>query len=50
MSNTSLTQPTNPQPNTGPARKPNETGTVSVQAHFRIFDPKTQKTIVEGRA
>ena len=50
MSNTSLTQPTNPQPTPGPARKPNATGTVSVQAHFRIFDPKTQKTIVEGRA
>jgi hypothetical protein len=50
MSNTSLTQPTNSHPNTGPAQKPNETGTVSVQAHFRIFDPKTQKTIVEGRA
>ena len=32
-----------------PARRPNETGTVSVQAYMRIFDPKTQKTIVEGR-
>jgi len=30
-------------------RKPNETGTISVQAHFRISDPQTQKTIVEGR-
>ena len=31
-------------------RKPNETGSISVQAHMRIFDPKTQKTYVEGRA
>lgn len=35
---------------TQPLRRPNETGTVSVQAHIRIFDPKTQKTLVEGRA
>lgn len=33
-----------------PARKPNEFGHISVQAHMRIFDPKTQKTYVEGRA
>lgn len=31
-------------------RKPNETGAISVQAHMRIFDPKTQKIYVEGRA
>jgi hypothetical protein len=31
-------------------KRPNETGTISVQAHMRIFDPKTQKTYVEGRA
>ena len=31
-------------------RRPNETGSISVQAHMRIFDPKTQKTYVEGRA
>lgn len=30
-------------------RKPNEKGSISVQAHMRIFDPKTQKTYVEGR-
>lgn len=30
--------------------RPNEKGTISVQAHMRIFDPKTQKTFVEGRA
>jgi len=33
-----------------PPRRPNETGSISVQAHMRIFDPKTQKTYVEGRA
>jgi hypothetical protein len=31
-------------------RKPNETGSISVQGHVRIFDPQTQKTYVEGRA
>jgi hypothetical protein len=36
------------QNNTQP-RRPNEHGTVSVQAHVRIFDPKTQRTIVEAR-
>ena len=30
--------------------KPNETGTINVQGYFRVFDPNTQKTIVEGRA
>jgi len=37
-------------PKEQPARRPNETGTISVQAHMRIFDPKTLKTYVEGRA
>jgi hypothetical protein len=32
------------------AAKPNETGTINVQGYFRVFDPNTQKTIVEGRA
>lgn len=45
MSNTQSKQPVTPAP-----RKPNETGSISVQAHMRIFDPKTQKTYVEGRA
>ena len=31
-------------------RRPNESGTVRVEAHMRIFDPKTQTTFVEGRA
>jgi hypothetical protein len=49
MSNSnSKTQP--PAQPTQQPRKPNETGTISVQAHMRIHDPKTQKTFVEGRA
>ena len=50
MSNTASTQSTETQQKAAPARRPNETGTISVQAHMRIFDPKTQKTYVEGRA
>ena len=49
MANTSQDQ-TKPQAAQPVARRPNETGTISVQAHMRIFDPKTQKTYVEGRA
>jgi hypothetical protein len=36
----------NPQP---AEEKPNDTGAFSVQAHFKIFDPKTSQTYVEGR-
>lgn len=43
-----------PKSNTGPAqnqqRRPNEAGTVQVEAHMRIFDPQTGRTLVEGRA
>jgi len=48
----SNTVPNSPKDNntTAKPRKPNEQGTISVQAHMRIFDPKTQKTYVEGRA
>ena len=49
MSNTEVNKPQNPTP-ADPQRRPNEQGTISVQAHMRIFDPKTQKTYVEGRA
>jgi len=38
-----------PAANQDQTRRPNEHGTVSVQAHVRIFDPKTQRTIVETR-
>jgi hypothetical protein len=49
MSNTQQNQPveSNKEQKT---RKPNETGTINVQGYFRVFDPKTQKTYVEGRA
>jgi len=39
-----------PAVNQKPGSRPNENGTISVQAHMRIFDPKTQQTFVEGRA
>jgi hypothetical protein len=45
MSNTVPNAPKTP----APQNRPNENGTVSVQGYFKIFDPKTQKTIVEGR-
>jgi hypothetical protein len=50
MSNTASKQSTEAQKTASQPRRPNETGTISVQAHMRIFDPKTQKTYVEGRA
>jgi hypothetical protein len=49
MTNTQSTNPTAPAAQPQPAR-PNEKGSISVQAHMRIFDPATQKTYVEGRA
>ncbi len=30
-------------------KKPNETGSISVQAHLKIFDPVTNRTYMEGR-
>lgn len=38
--------------NTKPAqpKRPNEKGAFDVQAHMRIFDPKTKQVYVEGRA
>ena len=49
MPNTELKKPV--QPPAQPAnRRPNEQGTISVQAHMRIFDPTTKKVFVEGRA
>lgn len=49
MPNTQIDKQAAQKPDQKP-KKPNETGTISVQAHMRIFDPKTQKTYVEGRA
>jgi hypothetical protein len=45
--NTTQTQPV-PQP---PApKKPNDTGSISVEGHVRIFDPETKEVFVEKRA
>jgi len=49
MSNTQQNQTVEPKKEQTP-HKPNETGTINVQGHFRVFDPTTQKTYVEGRA
>lgn len=38
-----------PQPQQ-PQKRPNESGSFSVEGFVRIFDPKTQETIVEKRA
>jgi len=48
MSNTQQNQQVEQKTEQKP-RKPNETGTVNVQGYFRVFDPTTQKTYVEGR-
>jgi hypothetical protein len=48
MSNTESKKPVLEAP---PAKnRPNEQGTIHVQAHVRIFDPNTQRVFVEGRA
>lgn len=49
MSNTQRTQQVEHKNEQKPG-KPNETGTVNVQGYFKVFDPNTQKTYVEGRA
>jgi hypothetical protein len=41
------------QPKTSPnsaAKRPNETGSISVQGFVKIFDPATQQVFVEKRA
>jgi hypothetical protein len=45
-----MTQNTTPQQPVVPANKPQETGSISVEGHIRIFDPKTKEVIVEKRA
>jgi hypothetical protein len=51
MPNTVPTQQATTQPQVNAqSRKPNENGTISVQAHMKIFDPATKKVYVEGRA
>lgn len=55
MSNTEPKQPNgnlNAKVETKPAaaRKPNDVGSVVVQAHMKIFDPESKRVFVEGRA
>jgi hypothetical protein len=43
--------PTQPvQENKPAAKKPNETGSISVEGFVRIFDPNTKEKFVEKRA
>ena len=46
--NTTIKQPVTPAPR--PQKRPNETGSITVQGHLRIFDPQSQKTFVEKQA
>ena len=48
MSNTQLPNNKNLQPS-DVQRRPNETGSINVQAFLRISDPNTKKIIVEKR-
>ena len=45
-----MIQNTPPQQPSTPAKKPNETGSISVEGHIRIFDPVTKEVLVEKRA
>ena len=48
---TQNTAPNNPEPSVKPAAKrPNETGSISVEGFVKIFDPATKETFVEKRA
>jgi hypothetical protein len=43
--------PKQPNTTTAPAgKKPNETGSISVQGFIKIFDPATKQVFVEKRA
>lgn len=43
--------PQQPIPHTqSTSKRPNETGSISVEGFVRIFDPKTQEIFVEKRA
>jgi hypothetical protein len=52
MSTTMPKQPVtaNPEPKQPQPKRPNEQGSFSVEAHVRIFDPKTREVYMEGRA
>jgi hypothetical protein len=46
IQNKELNQPVQQQA----PKRPNETGSISVQGHIRIFDPATKEVFVEKRA
>lgn len=50
MSNQNQNQPVLDKTAAKTPNKPNEHGSIVVQAHMKIFDPKTQQVFVEGRA
>jgi len=52
MSTTMPTQPVtaSPEQQQTQPKRPNEQGSFSVEAHVRIFDPKTREVYMEGRA
>ena len=52
MSTTMPKQPVtaNPEKKEPQPKRPNEQGSFSVEAHVRIFDPKTREVYMEGRA
>lgn len=45
-----MTQNTQQKPAQPAPKRPNDTGSISVEGHVRIFDPKTKETFVEKRA
>jgi len=50
MSTTMPKQPVNVNSEQTQPKRPNEQGSFSVEAHVRIFDPKTREVYVEKRA
>ena len=48
IENSKLNNPT--PPNKPAAKRPNETGSISVQGFVKIFDPATKQVFVEKRA
>lgn len=45
-----MNEKTVPNQPTQPSRKPNDTGSISVEGFIKIFDPNTKEVIVEKRA
>jgi hypothetical protein len=50
MNHTEDTAPQPQKPQNPAVSKPNETGSVYVEAHIKIYDPNTQEVLVEKRA